>query len=334
MLKNVKYSEVLRQNLKNFKISGVAIAEKVGLSQKSISRYTTGETTPNSKTAADILAAVYSIINEKKINPTQQQKELLENLKELTENIQSNLITNIEKAYEIIKANYNSESYFQDDLEDESFLFQDVTIKIKKVFDSFPIENQKFFLDNFDYFKILSLEDLNFLINLSHLNKKQQDYIIEQLQNIKFSDEFIKHHNINKMIIHLNMIEAIKKLPEIIVFSEEADKMIKMYSSWQNKKYVFDEFVELFKKNNIEHILPSELKSDEVSDFGNKFCTCNEDLQCIIILFLPILLTLDKEDIYILYLIFMNRLVCEKSYKLEMLFNYVYSLVDEENKTK
>lgn len=213
-----KFSDRLKQLMKERKISGQKIADAIGVSQKTISRYVTGEIEPNEVVQKKVLQAIADIgghpedaIMEKKsfVLPT-TLRELIESGIELP----------------------SEEELLEADLQE---FYRDKELACK-VFSLLEIENQKFVLDNYDVYCNMDVYEIAIVEIFNTIPEEKREFIIESLDTFRLSLSAMKEnlHICHKIASYFEMMskcnatvqekaEKFTDLPSKVLYSQFTD---------------------------------------------------------------------------------------------------------------
>ena len=191
------FSEKLKDLMMKRKISGQKIADEMNVSQKTISRYATGEIVPNEevqKKILDFIAQTGGHVEDAKLewkfstNSISELKRLLESEK--------TILTEQLKEWEKEK--------------------EDVC----KAFSMFEPDNQQFVLDNFEIFNNIEVYEMLMCKSFLSFSDEKQKFILDSLATVHFEvKNFTMKPDVCKKII--NYMEMISKCKNIVYEDEE-----------------------------------------------------------------------------------------------------------------
>lgn len=156
----VKFHVLLKKLMKEKSLSGQAIANIVGVSQKTISRYATGEVTPNDIMQRRILEAIESLNEDKSVK-----------LRKMTDMVRS-MIPSDEELYDM-------------ELKMEEMEVEDKRQTAVNVFSLLTKRNQESFLQFHECFFNLCWYEYVLVKLFNMLPEVNQNYLLEDLQNVQ-----------------------------------------------------------------------------------------------------------------------------------------------------
>lgn len=221
---NNNFAYKLKKLMKERKIPGQKIADAVGVSQKTISRYATGENEPKEDMQKKILEAIAEIGGHPEDAIIDKQPH----------------ITSLRKAMK-----------YSDQIEDEENwayelqeFYKDKEIACK-MFSLFEKSNQKFILDNFDVYCEMDTYEFVIIEAFAMISEDKRTFILDSLETIHLNLSDTKNHPIvcQKISRYIQMIsrckavepekmEKFSNIPENVSLSQQgqqyADKLEKI----------------------------------------------------------------------------------------------------------
>lgn len=223
-MQNNRFSVRLKSLMRERKISGQKIAAEVGVSQKTISRYATGQNEANENMQKKILEAIAKIGGH--------PEDAIVNIS----------FSNINETLEILETTNlhlaSDDKIFE--LEFQEF-YRDKKIACI-VFSLLEEENQKFVLEHFDVYCEMDTYEIAILEVFSLVSEEERNFILDSLETVHFSFSAVMSHSdiCRKIVRYMEMIprckalklenmEKFKDIPEDICLSnyvqEYADKL-------------------------------------------------------------------------------------------------------------
>lgn len=223
-MNNNSFADILKNLMKERKISGQKIADAVGVSQKTISRYVTGENEPNEDMQKKILEAIAEIGGHPEDAITDKQPYIF--------------ATTLREAMKYSSQMASDEEILDMELQ-EFYRDKDNACK---VFSLLVESNQKFVLDNLDVYCELDVHEIAIVEAFAKISEDKRSFILDSLETIhlNFSDMRDKPSVCQKLskyiemmskckAIELEKIEKFKDIPESVEFTqcvqEYADKL-------------------------------------------------------------------------------------------------------------
>lgn len=187
-----EFADKLRKLMKEKRISGQKIAREIGLSQKTISRYATGETKPSKETEKKILQVIANISGNSENTMKSTQRIIRENIRKYSKFIET----------------------------EEEILNRDICIIETELncacwkFSIMKKENQQFILDNFAVFANLNVYEIALIELFSQITEEDRKYIIDNLENSRLSLKPLQMYSSNceKISSYMLMISKVEKV--------------------------------------------------------------------------------------------------------------------------
>lgn len=285
--------------MKNYKISGEKIGNLVNLSQKTISRYACQESMPSETTQNKIMDALRQlgvpekeilILKDNNVRGAREAKRLYE------------FLDGAEEDWEIWDE--NEPDYWE-------ITKQNAYNILKRIFLIFPLPLQQFIVQHMDYYCTLTMDDILFLSDINqYLTARQQEFVMEQLEHIRFHGKPPKKLDEKKVQMHIEMVKQ-EHIPLPNRLDEKLMWFREQYDAIQWSGHIFKDLVEYFQK-----LLPLDSPTEtspEWENFISVFQTCDDYQQQEMAYFFPEIFFLGEEDIYKLYLLQLNALADQTS---------------------
>ncbi|MBQ6843573.1 MAG: helix-turn-helix transcriptional regulator [Agathobacter sp.] len=226
--------------MKEKHLSGQAIADKVGTSQKTISRYARGEVTPNEEMQRRILEAIESLSEKKSVK--------------------------LSKITDLIRGRIPSEEELCE-LENHQEMVDDLETAIR-IFSLLTQKNQESFLRFCDCFFNLCWYEYVLVRYFNLLSEEYQSYLLEDLQNVQVSFKDMSEQPLlcKKISSYCIMIEESQNFE-----LEDFDKFETMSDSYEKTTCtdIFQEKIENISSQSVkllaEHL--EELLSMDAKDW-------------------------------------------------------------------
>ena len=200
-LMETRFSQRLSRLMKERKISGQKIGDAVGKSQKTISRYATGEIEPTDEMKKTILRVIADISGIEDDASMGQEVDELDLYAELTE-----WITNNPDCGEMQIANELMAEM------DRSYT------NLTKVFRMLSKSAKQYYMEHFDMFHRIEEWENEVLYFFNNLPSYKKDELMTYLE--KFDFDYSSLTNIDKISAYMKMINESKKSPLLIVDKE------------------------------------------------------------------------------------------------------------------
>ena len=213
-----RFSQRLTWLMKERKISGQKIGAAVGKSQKTISRYATGEIEPNEQMKNAIYQAIAAISGIEEDGMTEDELEDREFFGKLSEDWTTNPdCIDEQMGLEIYERNVTNEANLCD-------VFRKLTPQAKK-----------YYLENFDVFHMVEMWEEDVLEFFRNLSASKQEELIKYLENFNFDYKAL--YNTNKLGAYMTMISNASKRPVLIMeqveevreISKQEERMVDEY---------------------------------------------------------------------------------------------------------
>lgn len=300
------FSSRLKKIMKKNGITGQKLGEKVYVSQKTISRYATGQILPSEDMIKKIKNALLDFgVSQKDID-------------NLTNNNIPNLInTKISNLNDIKKLpSFSIQS--DDEIYNEELAIENAMLKnMKALFAMLPEKTQELYLKNLDFFKHLTIEDLLFIQMLEDISKPYiVQFVMEQLRSITFTPEFSKNKHSDKfsaLFSNLNN-ETFDNNYEI------SDELINLYENWDYSLEETRQINEICYKADI--LYRNNINYNQNSDeFIKRFENLSYDEKDNIICCFPYFLSIEKKYVELILLYNLNKI--NNSEKINMIIAYI-----------
>ncbi len=231
-----RFSRRLSSLMKERKISGQRIGEIVGKSQKTISRYATGEIEPSQDMKNEIYRAIATISGIKEDALTEEELDQREVFWEMSEQIKE-----FPDSMEIQIANQLA----VEDVEN--------TKNLINIFRMLSVDTKEYYLAHFDIFHSMEYWEVAVLDFFHELAQYRKEELIRYLENFNFDYKSLS--NIGKLGGYMRMISDSQNRPLFII-----DKDSVSDSLCAEEMSLIDEFHARFyeSQNGYEHItIPS-----------------------------------------------------------------------------
>lgn len=163
------FADRLKALMKERKISGQKIADAISVSQKTISRYATGEIEPNEEMQRKVLSAVAEIGGHPEDAEYKPKKFIFPNtLREL-----------ITSGIDLV----SEEELLACELQ-EMEMDKDMACR---VFSLLLESNQKFVIENFETFSGLEVYEIALVESFARISKDMQDFVLEGLEMVRMN---------------------------------------------------------------------------------------------------------------------------------------------------
>ena len=293
----------LKSIMRRYKITGQKLGKKVYVSQKTISRYATGQILPSE----DMIKKIKNALLDFGVS----QKDI-DNL--TGANISS--LNDIEKLSSIdIHSKSNEEIY------NENIAIETVTLKNMKIlFSMLPNETQKLYLEKLDFFKYLTTEDITFILALETTSKPEiVPFIIEQLRSITFTPEFSKTKHLDKvsaLFSNLNN-DTLDNNYQI------SDELLNLYENWNYDLNPVRQINDICYQADISY--RDNINYNQNSDeFIKRFENLSYDEKDNIICSFPYFLCVEKKDVELILLFNLNKI--NNPEKINMISAYINNI--------
>lgn len=171
-MQNRSFAVQLRSLMKQRKISGEKIAQKLNVSQKTISRYSTGEIVPRK----EVQKSIFRIISEIGGHPEDATIDLTDNFITLNKLEQ-----------------YKDYIINQDELDCIEYqLLEQYEHDALLKFSLLQPKNQTYILKNYENLRRIKKYELQLLSNWNDLSCRKRDFILKNLELVQFNFENIK----------------------------------------------------------------------------------------------------------------------------------------------
>lgn len=197
-MNNNSFADKLKNLMKERKISGQKIADVVGVSQKTISRYVTGENEPNEDMQKKILEAIAEIGGHPEDAITDKPPYIL--------------ATSLRDAMKYKNQMASDDEILESELQE---LYRDKD-NACKVFSVLEESNQKFVLDNFDVYCEMDGYEIAIVEAFAAISEDKRSFILDSLETIHLNYASVKDSpGVCKKISRY--IEMMSKCQEIAV---------------------------------------------------------------------------------------------------------------------
>ena len=246
-MNNNSFADKLKNLMKERKISGQKIADAVGVSQKTISRYVTGENEPNEDMQKKILEAIAEIGGHPEDAITDKPPYIF--------------ATSLREAMK-----YSSQMASEDEiLESELQEFYRDKDNACKVFSVLEESNQKFVLDNFDVYCEMDGYEIAVVEAFAAISEDKRSFILDSLETIHLNYASVKDSpGVCKKISRY--IEMMSKCQEIAVENLEKFNDIPECIEWTKYGNEYADKLEKTSGINVEKLgafLPELITFDE-----------------------------------------------------------------------
>lgn len=158
------FANVLKTLMKKYHISGQKIADRIGKSQKTVSRYANGDVIPKTKIQEQVLQAVAEIAGY-------STEAILEEGKE---------IKSFRKMERVTLGSARQKTYRERRKQAEQWAV--------RIFALLPEEKQSFLLEFFDVYAELRMHEIEMVDNLKRLSKEKQKTVMDMALSLAFRD--------------------------------------------------------------------------------------------------------------------------------------------------
>ncbi len=225
-MNNNNFADKLKNLMKERKISGQKIADAVGVSQKTISRYVTGENEPNEDMQKKILEAIAEIGGHPEDAITDKAPYIF--------------ATSLREALKYSSQMASDEEILASELQ-EFYRDKDNACK---VFSILAESNQKFVLDNFDVYCEMDGYEIAIVEAFATISEDKRNFILDSLETIHLDFSSMKDspsvcQKISRYVemmskckaVEMENLEKFSDIPESIALNqygnEYADKLEK-----------------------------------------------------------------------------------------------------------